>query len=109
MTITINGFDMDKDFFYTDRFKTLVRSERELLRKEATEIPLLEPTVKYAFRNDFYRLIRHYGIPNYMHWVTAYINDISDPFKDISGMSHFLAIDESLLYSIVARTNTARA
>lgn len=108
MAIVMNNFAEDKDVFFTERFKVLVRSERELLRKMASEVPLLEPAIKNAFRNDFYRLLRHYGIPNHMIWTTAFINDVLDPFQDITHMNSFLSIDEGVLYEMLARSNTNR-
>lgn len=108
MPISSNEIGSDKDVFFTERFKTLVRSQKELLVKQAQVIPLTEPQVVNAFKNDFYRLLRDRGIASYLWWATAYINGIENPTQDISGMTSFLKINEGMLASSIARSNTVR-
>lgn len=108
MPIPNNEINADKDVFFTDRFKTLVRSEKELLKRTATTRPILEQNVMYAFRNDFYRVLRIYNVPSYLWWCTAFINGIEDPTQDISEMTSFLEISESILSAALARSNTVR-
>lgn len=108
MPIPNNVMGSDKDVFYTDRFKTLVRSERELLRKTANSQPILELNKLYAYRNDFYRLLRNYNIQPYLYWATAFINGIEDPSQDITHLTSFLTINEESLASAISRSNTVR-
>lgn len=109
MPIATGEFDDGKEVFYTERFKTLVRSQREVLLKYSTLVPLLEDTIKYAYKNDFYTLLRHYKIPAHMRWTTAFLNDITNPFQNILEMKEFLRLDESVLYELMARSNTTKA
>lgn len=108
MPISSNVISENKEVFFTERFKTLVRSEKELLIKQASSAPILEPNQVQAYRNDFYRLIRTHGVESHLWWATAYINGIENPTQDISGMTSFLTINETVLASALARSNTVR-
>lgn len=108
MPIYTNEFNTDKEVFYTERFKTLVRSQKELLVPQATTISLIEDQVKYAYRNDFYRLLRHYKVPAHLYWTVAFINGVTDPFESIIKMKEFLLIDENVLYELMARSGTTK-
>jgi len=109
MPIANNDFSNGKDVFYTERYKTLVRSELELIRKEASYFPNVIPAVQQAYKNDFYRLLRSLGVPSYLWWTTAYINGITDPFEDISGLTLIYQVSEDALNARIARNNTSRA
>lgn len=109
MPLANNDFNSGKDVFYTERYKTLVRSELELIRKEATYFQQVIPAIQQAFKNDFYRFLRIMGVPSYLWWTTAYINGITNPNQDISGMSLIYQVNESALNTRIARNNTARA
>lgn len=108
MPIPNNAIGVDKDIYFTDRFKTLVRSEKELLVNTASSTAVLEPYVVNAYRNDFYRLMRHYGVPSHLWWATAYINGVEDPYQDVSGISSFLLINDSTLSTAISRSNTVQ-
>lgn len=109
MPLPNDNFNTGKEIYYTEDFKVLVRSERESLRREASYYKEITPAVIYAFRNDFYRLLRTQGTPPYLWWATAYINDIHDPFADISHLSLIMKINEEGLANRIARNNTTRA
>lgn len=108
MPIANNEINSDKDVFFTERFKTLVRSEKELLRRTAHSKPIVEKNVLYAYRNDIYRLLRHFNIPSYMWWATAYINGIENPTQDITSLEGILLLDESVLSGAISRSNTVQ-
>lgn len=108
MPIPNNDISSDKDVFFTARFKTLVRSEKEQLRRSANTQAVLEQNALYAYRNDFYRLLRSFGIPSHLWWATAYINGIEDPTQDISGMTFFYTLDETTLAGAISRSNTVQ-
>lgn len=96
----------DKVIFYTERYRTLVRSQRELLLRTATDIPLNEPNVRNAFKTDFYRLLRTKNVPPHLYWTVAFLNGVTDPNQNISHMRSFKLVNESELAKIIARTNT---
>ena len=108
MPIPNNESDSDKGLFYTDRYKTLVRSEKEILLRGASVVPFTDMSMVYAFRTDFYRLLRVMKVPAHLRWTVAYLNDVIDPNQDISGMRSFLQVDETDLYKAIARNNTTQ-
>jgi hypothetical protein len=108
MPIPNNEINSDKDVFFTESFKTLVRSEKELLKRSAHSKPIVEKNVLYAYRNDIYRLLRSFEIPSYMWWATAYINGFEDPTSDITNLSEIFIIDESVLAGAISRSNTVQ-
>lgn len=108
MPIPNNEIGSDKDVFFTDSFKTLVRSEKELLKRTAHTKPIIEKNVLYAYRNDIYRLLRYLSVPSYLYWATAYINGIEDPTQDITHLSSIYLLDESTLSGAISRSNTVQ-
>lgn len=108
MPIPNNDVSSSKDVFFTERFKVLIRSEKELLIRQASSTAILETNQVQAYRNDFYRLMRAHNIEPHLWWATAYINGIENPSQDISGMVSFLTLNESTIASAIARSNTVR-
>lgn len=102
------GYNSLYDFYYTEEFKTLVRSQKEMLVRTAGDKILLDRSIVRIYRFDFYRLLRSQGIPPHLHWVNAYINGIEDPFADISALREIRTVSESELENIIARSNTQR-
>lgn len=109
MPISNGTASLDKAVFYTETYKVLIRSQRELLLRRTTDIPLDEANVRYAFRYDFYRLLRTKGIQPHLYWTIAFLNGVTDPNQDISHMRTFKNINEQELATIIARTNTRQA
>lgn len=109
MPISNGNSSTEKAVFYTEAYKTLVRSQREFLLRNATIVPLDEGNVRYAFRYDFYRLLRSKGIQPHLYWTIAFLNGITDPNQDISGMKTFMNIREDILNKSIARSNTKQA
>jgi hypothetical protein len=109
MPIPNNESDNGKDIYYTEAFKTLVRSEKEILLRGSQLMPIVDRAMLYAFRNDFYRVMRVMNIPAHLRWATAFINDISDPNQDVSEMHSFQMINESDLNKAISRSNTVKA
>jgi len=109
MPISIKGAGTDKDVFYTERYKTMVRSERELLLRKTTDFPIVSRSELYAYRHDFYRLLRVLNVLPHLHWTIAYLNGIEDPSMDCSHLSSIRMIDEDVLAQSITRSNTQRA
>ncbi|ASU03873.1 hypothetical protein JOAD_42 [Erwinia phage vB_EamM_Joad] len=103
------GYNELYAFYYTEEFKTLVRSEKELLLKSAGTKSIINRYSVQMYRFDFYRLLRSEGIPPHLYWATAFINGIEDPFMDISGLKEIRTLNESELESVIARKNTVRS
>lgn len=109
MPIPNSEADNGKDVFYTDAFKTLVRSEKEILLRSSQTMPIVDRAMLNAFRNDFYRVLRVMNVPAHLRWATAYINDIIDPNQDVSGLQSFQMVSETDLNKTIARYNTVKA
>jgi len=109
MPLSNNDFSNGKEVYYTEAFKTMVRSERESLLKETTEFQMVPMNELYAYRYDIYRLLRSLGVPSYLWWVTAYLNGVEDPFTDISKMTSLRKINEESLSDRIVRSNTVQA
>ncbi|UYE93450.1 hypothetical protein [Shewanella phage FishSpeaker] len=108
MPIESSGISADDQYFYSSRFKTLVRSKKEFLLSTAAEQPLTTLNVIEMFRYDFYALLRHLKIDKRYWWANAYINDIVNPFASISGLQKIYLINENELNSCITRSNTQR-
>lgn len=109
MPLSTNGFSNGKDVFFTEAYKTMVRSERELLLRQTTERPIVSQAELRAYRHDFYRLLRVYGYAPHLHWTIAFLNGIENPSMDCSGLQVIKVIEETHLAERIARSNTVRA
>lgn len=97
-----------KDIFYTNRYKTMVRSLKEVLLTQSQALPIPNPNDRWAYRYDFYRLLRELGVESHLHWTVAFLNDVTDPFADNSKKVEIRAISESLVLAAISRSNTRR-
>lgn len=108
MPLANNDFTEGKELYYTEAFKTMVRSEREVFLRQTTDHPIIDRAELHAYRYDIYRLLRNYNVAPHMWWVTAYLNGIEDPFTDISEMVSIRMIAEEVLSDAIVRSNTVR-
>jgi len=102
----IVNYDASKEVYYTERFKALVRSQKEFLLRYATTITLTNRNRVYAFKNDFYRLLRDNKVPQHLWWTVAFLNGIEDPNQDITGLHIIYNVDQSVLDKCLVRSNT---
>lgn len=98
----------DMDLYYTERYKVLIRSNKELLIETATTVPLLDRVNVYAFRYDIYRLLRSLNVEQHMFWTNAFINDIINPNQDISNLKEIKIANEQVISKMIARSNTVK-
>lgn len=99
------------DYFYTEEFKVIVRSCKEILQARASSVPIVDIGKKFAYRHNFYKFLREYGagtiterVAEDMMWVIGFINDIDDPTADFSHLSEIKMITrEDLL--MITQTN----
>ena len=106
MPIANAGSSADKALFYTQAYKTLVRSQKEILLRGATVIPIVNRNELYAYRNDIYRLLRSLKIDPHMYWTIAFLNGIENPDQDISHLTSIYNISEQALEKALSRSNT---
>lgn len=106
MPISTNNSEGDKSIFFTPEYKTLIRSLKEVLLQSTTSLPIPNPNDRYAYRNDFYRLLRSLGIKSHMWWTIAYLNNVENVNKDNSHIIEIRNVDENLVIRAISRSNT---
>ena len=68
-----------EDIYFSESFKVVIRSCKEILLNEATELTIVDRSFLFAHRNNFYAFLRGLGVDERLLWVIAFINDITDP------------------------------
>lgn len=107
MPIGLNSFG-DQDEFFTERYKVLIRSNKEFLLRTATVVPLLDRVDVHVFRYDIYRLLRTLGVDQHLHWTTAFLNGIINPNQDIIHLKELHLVDMQVISKLLARNNTIK-
>jgi hypothetical protein len=104
-----------KDYYYSDEFKTIVRSCKEVLLNVATYSPFLDKSIAFAYRYNFHKFLRNLrtssnsepAIPEELIWAISFINGIEDPkqtFEDRDGIYLITTADiDALLQTTTTR------
>lgn len=96
-------------FYYTDEYKTIIRSCKEMILTRASYRPFVTDTEVYAYRNNFHKLIRATaGISEDLVWTIAFINGITNPHQDFSHLKGFYVVDRSIISTFVQVTRVVR-
>lgn len=100
-------------YYYTPEFKTIIRSCKEILLKQAAFSPFVGDAVKFAYRYNFHKFLRQLGgetpaIPEDMIWVTSYINGIEDPNADFSHLVGIYTVTAEQIDSVIQVTRVRR-
>ncbi|WNV45868.1 baseplate wedge protein [Aeromonas phage AerS_266] len=103
MPININS---GNEYFYTEEFKTTVRSCKEIILAQASWAGFESPAVKQAYKGNFHKLLRAFGgeapiVPEDMIWVIAYINGIENPNADFSHLDGLWIVDRFVITNII--------
>lgn len=102
------------EYFYTEDFRTIVRSCKEILVGRASPVPITDRGRLFAYRHNFHKFLREYGgdtlarISEDMIWVISYINDIEDPTQDFSNMQFVLMVTREDLLAITQSARVVR-
>lgn len=94
------------EYFYSDEFKNIARSCKEILVARASRVPITDIGKQYAYRTNFHKYLREFGdspatrIPEELIWVTSFINDMEDPTSDFSGLKMLLFTNHEELLMI---------
>lgn len=99
----------ENEVYYTEDFKTLIRSHREYLLANTQPSVELDTSLLYAFKNDFFGYLRAKGVEPKLWWVCAYLSDIKTPFQDISRLEKWYRPDPDAIDRIISRSNTVRS
>lgn len=102
------------DYFYTDEFRTIVRSCKEILVERSSPVPITDRGRLFAYRHNFHKFLREYGgdaltkISEDMIWVISYINDIEDPTQDFSHLAFVRMVTREDLLAITQSARVVR-
>ncbi|QAU04354.1 hypothetical protein [Vibrio phage 2 TSL-2019] len=97
------------DQFFTDEYKTMIRSNKEYLLSIAGKYPIQDLSFLHAHRYDFYRVLwESFNVPQHLHWTVAFLNDVEDPSQYVGDMKEVLIIDTAVVNKLVQRMNIKR-
>lgn len=94
------------DVYFSDDFKVVVRSCKEILLEGASDYPLNDRAFLYAHRNNFYALLRGLGFDERLLWTIAFINDINDPTTGFENKSILKTVTINAVDSIILPLRT---
>lgn len=103
MPISLPASDAD---YFSEKTKTLIRSNKEYLLQLCIEQPILEPEKIYANRYDFYKVLRSLNVDNRLHWIIAFLNDVIDPNAYVDNLNSLLLIDINNINILIASNNS---
>lgn len=95
------------EYYYTDEYKTVVRSCKELILQQASWVPITDPSISYSYRNNFHRFLRNIeltnnvGISEDMIWTISYINGMENPNKDFSSITGLWFVSKDTIDSFI--------
>ncbi|AUR81090.1 hypothetical protein FDJ25_gp080 [Vibrio phage Aphrodite1] len=97
------------DQFFTDEYKTMIRSNKEYLLSVAGKYPIQDLSFLHAHRYDFYRVLwESFNVPQHLHWTVAFLNDVENPSQYIGDMKEVLIIEPAVINKLVQRMNLKR-
>lgn len=101
------------EYYYTDEFKTIIRSCKEILLNQAAESPFADDSIKFAYRYNFHKFLRNLGgedptIPEELVWVTAFINGIENPNQDFSHLVSLFTVTKEQVDAVIQVTRVRR-
>lgn len=100
-------------YYFTDEYKTVIRSCKEVLLSQATFSPFVGEAVKFAYRYNFHKFLRQIGgevssIPEELIWTISFLNGIEDPTKDFSHLKGIYTVTAEQIESIIQITRVRR-
>lgn len=93
-------------YYYTDEFKSIVRSCKEILVNQAAQSPFVDDSIKFAYKYNFHKFLRNLGgdqptIPEELIWVTSFINGIENPNDDFSHLENLLTVTKEQVDALI--------
>lgn len=105
---TIQNIPND-DVYYTEDFKTLVRSNRTAIIANSFEAVVVESEFLYAFKTSMYRFLRSQNVSPKYYWACAYLNGWDIPTFNIQRIVKWIRPNEDYIDNLLARNNTIRS
>ncbi|EBY9764062.1 hypothetical protein D5W64_13190 [Salmonella enterica subsp. enterica serovar Saintpaul] len=102
-----------QSYYFTDEYKTIVRSCKEVLLSQATFSPFVGDNIKFAYKYNFHKFLRQIGgdvstIPEELIWTISFLNGIEDPNKDFSHLTGLYTVTMEQIESIIQITRVRR-
>lgn len=97
------------DAYYTEDFKTLVRSNKENIIANSFKVAVVDMEFLYAFKTSQYQFLRSQNVDPKYWWTCSYINGWKKPTFDIQRISSWLRPNEDYIDNMLARNNTERS
>lgn len=100
-------------FYYTEQYKTIIRSCKDILLSQAEWIPFDDTVKAWAYRGNFNKLIRALtltsrGMSEDLIWTIAFINDIENPNQDLSGLEGIFIVNKGVIGNLTQVTRVIR-
>lgn len=102
-------------YYYTEEFKTIIRSCKDVLLSGATFSPFA-PGVRFAYKYNFHKFLRNlrteggevYSVPEELIWAISYINGITNPNQDFSHLEGLYTVTKEQIDLMIQSTRTRR-
>lgn len=96
-------------YYYTDEFKTIIRSCKEIILQRASFAPFVDDSVKFAYKYNFHKFLRQLkrknddgrAVSEDLIWTTAFINGIENPNQDFSKLPGIYTVTPDVIDYIV--------
>ncbi|AEV89509.1 hypothetical protein OBP_072 [Pseudomonas phage OBP] len=100
-------------YYYTDEFKTIIRSCKEILLSQAAFSAFADDSIKFAYKYNFHKFLRNLGgdnptIPEELIWVTSFINNMENPNADFTKIPGLFTVTKEQVDSVIQVTRVRR-
>jgi hypothetical protein len=103
-------------YYYTDEYKVIIRSCKEVLLQSAFYTPFQGPGIKFAYRYNFHKFLRQIrtdnsemtAIPEELIWTISFLNGIENPNQDFSHLDGIYTVTAESIDLMIQTTRTVR-
>jgi len=103
-------------YYYTDEYKTIIRSCKDVLIQSASFTPITGPGIRFAYRYNFHKFLRQLtngnsqmsAIPEEMIWTVSFLNGIENPNQDFSHLEGIYMVTADIIDIVIQSTRTVR-
>lgn len=103
-------------YYYTDEYKVIIRSCKEVLLESAAYTPFVDPGIRFAYRYNFHKFLRQLrtdnsdmtAIPEQLIWTISFLNGIENPNQDFSHLEGIYTVTEEAIDLMIQSTRTVR-
>lgn len=105
-----------KDYYYSDEYKVIIRSCKEVLLQSASYTPFLNNGIKFAYQYNFHKFLRQLrtdnsditAIPEELIWTISFINGIENPNEDFMHLDGIYTVTFEIVDMLIQSTRTRR-